>query len=606
MFHQPIKFHATIMRILFGYILLLPVIPVLFIPSTVNAQAETEPADNFQLQTYLTEEQALNLVFPKCDEIVTDEFVLTPEEKRNLEKLLRRRLYEDGFKVYIGKSKGSVQGYAMIAEEIGKFHPFTFIVGVKPDGKIYETAVLVYRESRGGEIARKRFLYQFMGKSLKNPIRINKDIINVTGATMSVQCMCTGVRKVLSVINEYYLNGKRDVSNSKKINNDVTAGEKQKSAERTDKTQDKKSQKNTVEKRNQTPRQVKKFHKDESSSFPDVKYLKQTRLIMGTFAEISAYSNDEERTGMAIEEALDEMERMDRIMSNYKGDSQLSQLNGTAGKSPVPCGGELLDVIAQSQYYSELSGGAFDITVSPIVALWGFFHEKGHIPSREEIAKLLPAVSYKNIVINKSSDPKKPSTVFFKNTQTQIDLGAIGKGYAVDKAMEVIKKHGVDNACINLGGNIYVLGTPPGKNAWKVGVQHPRKNDEILGYLELKNEATATSGDYERFFEIHGKRYSHIIDPRTGGPVSGIFAVTVAAPTGTQVDALSTSIFVLGPEKGFELLKRVPGANALMVREGENGTITIDMTEGFKEKFKSTYKEGEDNVRWHVVASNKQ
>src|SRR3990172_7163735 len=149
-------------------LLSLSLLSVLFISNTVKAQTETEPADNFQLQAYLTEEQALSLVFPECDEILTDEFVMSPEEKSSLEKLLSRRLYEDGFRTYIGKKDGSIQGYAIITEEIGKFHPFTFVVGVGTDGKITNIAILVYRESRGGEIAKKRFLYQFMGKSFKN------------------------------------------------------------------------------------------------------------------------------------------------------------------------------------------------------------------------------------------------------------------------------------------------------------------------------------------------------------------------------------------------------------------------------------------------------
>jgi thiamine biosynthesis lipoprotein ApbE len=327
-------------------------------------------------------------------------------------------------------------------------------------------------------------------------------------------------------------------------------------------------------------------------------------MIMGTFAEVSAYSHDEKTAGKAIEGALDEMERMDRIMSNYKNNSELSQLNKEAGKSPAPCQEELLDVLLQSHYYSELSGGAFDITVSPIVALWGFFHEKGHVPPDKEIEKLLPAISYKNIIINKNADPKKPSTVFFKNTQTQIDLGAIGKGYAVDKALGIMKNFGINNACINLGGNIYVLGTPPDKNAWKIGIQHPRDNNEILGYLELKNEATATSGDYERFFEFKGKRYSHIINPLTGRPVSGTIATTIVAPTSTQVDALSTSVFVLGHEKGLELIKKIPNADALIAYEEKGGKIMIDMTKGFADKFKKTNVKGEDNVRWHVVTSD--
>ena len=553
---------------------------VSFTSNTLKAQTEPEPTDNFQLQTYLTEEQALALVFPECDEIVADEFVMTPEEKSSLEKLLSRRLYEDGFRVYIGKKKGDIQGYAIITEEIGKFHPFTFIVGVNPDGKISNVAVLVYRESRGGEIAKKRFLYQFMGKSFKNPIRINKDIINITGATMSVQCMCAGVRKVLGVINEYYLTGKRDVSGLKVANNHLVIPVKGE----TNKSQNTKTKENTSP--FSPPSQGKERGGEESIS--DIKLIKQTRMIMGTFAEVSIYSNDEKTAGMAIEESLDEMERMDRIMSNYKKDSELSRLNKKAGKAPVPCNGELLDVIEQSQYYSELSGGAFDITVSPVVALWGFFREKGHVPPDKEIEKVLPAVSYKNIVVNKSNDTKKPAAISFKNTQTQIDLGAIGKGYAVDKALEIIKKCGIDNGCINLGGNIYVLGTPPGKNAWKIGVQHPRDGNEILGYLELKNEATATSGDYERFFEFNGKRYSHIINPQTGRPVSGVLATTIIAPTGTEVDALSTIVFVLGREKGLELIKKIPNADAMIAYEEKNGKIAIDMTQGFKDKFKKT------------------
>lgn len=612
-------FLMTTKRIFFIIVMfLLPFILPSFTLNTVIAQAEKEPADNFQLQTYLTEEEALALVFPECDKIVTDELVMAAEEKNKLEKLLNRRFYEDGFKVYIGKKKGVIQGYAIITEEIGKFHPFTFIVVVKPNGKINNVAVLVYRESRGSEIVRKRFLYQFIGKSFKNPIRINKDIINITGATMSVQCMCAGIRKVLAVINEYYLSGRRKVSDFERVDGCMVVQEINRSRNIEDNHEDPPtsvfckgsqgefSSENVITKvsLNFEQGEVVKIHSDKKGVTAEVKLLKQTRMIMGTFAEVSIYSNDEKTAGKAIDEALNEMERMDHIMSNYKDDSELSQLNRKAAKLPVACNRELLDVIEQSQYYSELSDGAFDVTIFPLVALWGFFDEKGHVPPNKEIERLLPAVSYKNIVINKGSDPQKPGTVFFKNAQTQIDLGAIGKGYAVDKALEVIKKFGVDNACINLGGNIYVLGTPPGKNAWKIGVQHPRNKGEILGYLELKNEATATSGDYERFFEIGGKRYSHIIDPKTGMPVSGTISVTIVAPTATEVDGLSTTVFVLGYEMSLALIKKVSGADALIAYEGKDGKIAIAMTKGFHDKFKKISVEGEDNVKWHVVASD--
>ena len=508
--------------------------------------------------------------------------------------MLSRRLCEDGFVVYMGKKGGVLQGYAIITEELGKFHPFTFIVGVQPDGKINNLAILVYRESRGGEIAKKRFLYQFVGKSFKNPIRINKDIINITGATMSVQWMCAGVRKALAVISEYYLSGKRVVADAKATNVSTALLEKKKSGE------------GAGDLKNVEDSEKPLNNKEGVGVVSEVKLVKQTRMIMGTFAEVSVYSDDEKIAGKAIEASLDEMERMDRIMSNYKDDSELSQVNKNAAKSPVPCGRELLEVLEHSLHYSELSDGAFDVTVSPVIAAWGFFTGKGRIPSDKELAKLLPAVSYRNIVINKGNNPEKPGAILFKHPQTKIDFGAIGKGYAVDKALEIVRKYAVNNACINLGGNIYVRGAPADRNAWKVGVQHPRNKAEILGYLELKDESTATSGDYERFIEIKGKRYSHIVDPRTGMPVKDVVAVTIVAPTGTAVDALSTSVFVLGLEKGMNLVKSIPGVDAMIACQENDGVIGITMTDGFRNKFKITNAEGDGNVRWHVVASGKQ
>jgi len=581
---------------LFTFILM--ILPVFIADESSYArEAESEPEDNYDLQVYLRKDEALNQVFPDCDEIITDEIVMSPEEKQHLEKILRRRLYESKFTVYIGLKKDKIQGYAIITQEIGKFRPFTFIVGVKPNGKINEIAVLVYRESRGGEIVRKRFLYQFIGKSFKNPVRINRDIINITGATMSVRYLCAGVRKVLGVINEYYLSGKRDMHVNRLISDETEPKEKEKETVRIDNKRKKTGGKTKIV-------ALGNNGGNEKNINSSVKLLKQTRMIMGTFAEVSLYSDDLENAGKAINAALDEMERMDALLSNYKEDSQLSQLNKKAVKYPVPCNKELFDFIERSLYYSKISNGAFDITVSPIVDLWGFFYENGHIPSNDEIKRVLPAVSYKNIEINKSDNQEERSTVFFRHTLTQIDPGAIGKGYAVDKALAVIRDFGIDNACINLGGNMYLSGKPADRNAWRIGVQHPRNKNELLGYLELKNEATATSGDYERFFEIDGERYSHIIDPRTGRPVKGTIAVTIVASSGTQVDALSTCVFVLGPKEGLELVEKLTGVEALIAFERDK-EIIIHMTQGFRERFTGIEDGGKDNVKWHVLASGK-
>lgn len=168
-----------------------------------------EHGDNFVIDVLLSEEDALKQMFPKCNKILKETFILTPQEKISLQSKLKRRIFEDSFNVFVGMKDDKIDGYTVMSEEVGKFHPFTFGVCINQKGKIKNTAILIYRESRGGEISHKRFLYQYKGKSLKNPIKINKDIINITGATMSVRMMCSGVRKVLGVVDEFYLKTKR-------------------------------------------------------------------------------------------------------------------------------------------------------------------------------------------------------------------------------------------------------------------------------------------------------------------------------------------------------------------------------------------------------------
>ncbi len=511
---------------------------------------EPEPADNYDVQVFLTEEGALKRVFPEASEILTDRLLLSPEDRKTLEDTLRRRLYEEGFLVYIGKKGDEILGYAVITQEVGKFHPFDFIVAVGPNGKIKDVAVLIYRESRGGEVARRRFTHQFVGKSTKNPIRINKDIINITGATMSVVCMCEGVKKVLAVIECFYLSGRRDLSMA-------------------------------------TP--YLKFTMADGWELKPVSYgatkelYKEARLVMGTYAEISLFAPGKEMAAEAIKAAFEEMERLDRLMSNYKAESELSKINKEAGNRPVHCDEELLGVIEKALYYSNLTGGAFDITVEPLVGLWGFYDGRVRVPSREELKSLLPAVSYKNIIIERST---AGGSVRFSNPFTKLDLGAIGKGYAVDRVVEVLRGKGIESACVNLGGNIYALGNPEGRDFWKIGIQHPREKNTLLGHLELKDCAVATSGDYERFVVIDNKRYSHILDPRTGWPVEGMVSVSVVAPSAIEADVLSTSAFVLGEEKGCELLEGLKDTAGLMAleRDGEIGfRSTMGMGRFFKE-----------------------
>jgi FAD:protein FMN transferase len=544
---------------------------VFTITSTCNAQAgfEEEPADNFQPQVFLTEEQALMKVLPDCDEILYDEIILTDDEKNQLQNRLRRKIFENSFITYIGIKSGNVTGYAIITEEVGKFHPYTFIVSVSPGGKIRDIAILVYRESRGAEIAHKRFLYQFNGKSLNSPLRINKDIINITGATMSVVTMCTGVKKVLAVIDQFYLSGKR-------IDN-IAALEKV------------------------------KFGGEGREQ--ELTLFKKAALSMGTVFEVTAYVADKHNAEKAFNDVFKEINRLDYLMSNYKEESELSKINKNAASGPIHCDDELSYVIEQSLQYSEITDGAFDITIGPLMKKWGFFKEQERIPGKEELESTLESVSYKNVIIGEKikkslfRDPSVVKTVSFRNSGTQIDLGGIGKGYAVDMALRVLKGNGINSALINFAGNIYAYGTPPGKDSWVIGLQHPRKSEGLLGSFEIRDRAISTSGDYEKFFTINGERYSHIIDPRTGYPVKGIVSVTIVTDNATRADALSTGVFVMGLEKGMELIEKLANVEGIIIYEDADSRLFTKTSSGMQAFFKRNIEGSPEGIESDVIMS---
>ncbi len=551
--------------------LILILVLVFAITSTCHAQAgfEEEPADNYQPQVFLTEEQALLKVLPGCDEIVYDEIILTDESKTVLQNRLRRKIFEDSFITYIGINSGKVTGFAIITEEVGKFHPYTFIVSVSPKGKIREIAILVYRESRGAEIAHKRFLHQFKGKSLKNPLRINKDIINITGATMSVVTMCTGVKKVLAVIDQFYLSGKR-----------------------TDKIAS-----------------LEKVKFGGEGQEQELILFKKAALSMGTVFEVSAYVANKYKAEKVFNDVFKEINRLDYLMSNYKEDSELSEINKNAASEPTDCDNELAYVIEQSLQYSDITDGAFDITIGPLMEKWGFLKEQGRIPGKEELKSVLKSVSYKNIIIGEKikkslfRDPSIVKTVSFRNSGTQIDLGGIGKGYAVDMAIRVLKGNGINSALINFAGNIYAYGTPPGKDSWVIGLQHPRKSEGLLGSFEIRDKAVSTSGDYEKFFTIDGERYSHIIDPRTGNPVKGIVSVTIVADSATRADALSTGVFVLGLEKGMDLIEKLSDVEGIIIYEDADSKLFTETSSGMEALFRRNIKDSPEEIESDVIMS---
>ncbi len=271
---------------------------------------------------------------------------------------------------------------------------------------------------------------------------------------------------------------------------------------------------------------------------------------MGTFVEV--ISSDPR----ALPIVFSEFRRIDEMMSKYKPDSEVSQLNQ---KGWIKASPEMFYIMGKSRDFWQLSGEAFDITVGPLMDLWGFTDKKFRVPAKAEIDKVLEVIGSDKIIFD-----KQEFVVKFKTSGIKIDLGGIAKGYALDCAVKKLKDARIESCLINAGGQVYGLGENHGRK-WKVAIQSPRSQG-FSGYLELKNQSVSTSGDYEQYFQKDNQRFSHIMNPRTGYPEdSGIISATVIGPDGMTADALSTTIAVLGKVKGLELVKKFPGVETRII-----------------------------------------
>ncbi|MBA3442394.1 MAG: FAD:protein FMN transferase [Pyrinomonadaceae bacterium] len=278
------------------------------------------------------------------------------------------------------------------------------------------------------------------------------------------------------------------------------------------------------------------------------------RMSMGCAYTIVAYDDDAERLPRIVSAAFDEVDRIDRLMSHYKPDSPLSRLNREGAKGPVKVEPELFDFIEECLRYSRESEGAFDITVGPLMKAWGFFRGEGRVPGATEISELRNRVGYKHIISNANE-----RTIEFDRPGVELDLGGIAKGYAVDRVVNLLRQHKIVAALVSAGGStLYGLGAPPGSKGWEVKIQNPVDANKIALTVSLKNQSLSVSGGGEKFFEIEGVRYSHIMDPHTGRPVQNMLSVTVLTESGTVGDALDNIFYVQGVERSREFLKRLP------------------------------------------------
>jgi thiamine biosynthesis lipoprotein len=283
----------------------------------------------------------------------------------------------------------------------------------------------------------------------------------------------------------------------------------------------------------------------------------------------------------AIDEAFASMVEIDRLMSNYRSDSELAQINAHAAEQPVRVSEPMWGVLSAAQLVSRRSEGAFDITVGPLVRLWGFHDKKPHVPTDAELRQVRPLLGYQNVVLDETAH-----TVSFRRSGIELDLGGIAKGFAVELAGGVLRRRGFAGL-IDAGGNQYLVGHPTGKASWQMGIEDPDKpGGQLLGVLDVDAGAVSTSGGYHNFFVADGKTYGHLLDPRSLKPSTSALSVTIVSPDATLADALSKPAFILGATAGLRLVESFPGTMAIIATRSATGGIDIVMSPPLRSRFR--------------------
>ena len=288
--------------------------------------------------------------------------------------------------------------------------------------------------------------------------------------------------------------------------------------------------------------------------------VNDARGRMGSQFEITAVHPDPARAQAAIDSAYAEIDRIEALISEWRATSEISAVNRAAGDHPVAVSADTFELIRRSQKVSQLTNGAFDITWLSVGRLWDMKATHPEKPSQEAIEAALKDTGYRHVVLDATA-----RTVYLDRPDTKIGFGGIGKGYAANRAAHVLRDAGVSGGIVNASGDLLAFGTREDGAAWRIGIADPFHRDQTFAYIDLVNQAIATSGDYERFVVIDGKKYSHILDPRTGYPSEELRSVTIICPDAELADALATGVTVLGVERGLALVNRLKDVHAFLV-----------------------------------------
>ena len=312
-----------------------------------------------------------------------------------------------------------------------------------------------------------------------------------------------------------------------------------------------------------------------------VEPISNTQFLMGTVCTIKIYDKSSTKV---LDKGFKRISEIENTMSISKDQSEVIDINNAAGEKPIKISDGTMKVLKEGLRFAALTNGKMDITVGPLVKLWGIGTDKARLPSKEEILQKKALIGYKNLILD-----EKNKTAFLKNKGMVIDLGAIAKGYTADEVKEVLKENGVEHAIINLGGNVFAMGKNVNDSPWKIGIQDPfTQRGDIIGMIEVEDKSIVTSGIYERYFEKDGKKYHHILSTTTGYPCdNSIAGVSIVSVKSIDGDALSTSVFSLGLEDGMKFINNMPGAEGIFITKDKQ----VYITPGLKGNFKITNTE---------------
>lgn len=312
----------------------------------------------------------------------------------------------------------------------------------------------------------------------------------------------------------------------------------------------------------------------------NIQPYERTKLLMDTFVQISIFDQNRtvEELEHAMKSAFGRIKEIEHITNNYSDSSEISIINRDAGEKEIALNSVMYELILASDRINKLSHGAFDITTESAKRLWNFSNDNPRIPGDSLLYKQLQWVGMKHIRLEDRS-------IKFASHNVKIDLGAIAKGYAIDQAIDVLVENGITDAMVNAGGDLRAICSDLTAGKRNIWIRHPRNSEKLFGSFKMDDGSVATSGDYERYFVYDSVWYHHILDPATGYPAQKCVSVTIKAPTATEADGLATAVFVLGPDRGLELVESLPDVEGIIIFEND-GKLDWKASSGLKKKFK--------------------